>query len=143
MLAQEQMRGGLLGTGHSWVAMPSSRPDNGDAIAKSNTHLHDKPEETPLSLLDRTCARFYNACEDVCDSLVDPPIMPRMPWLQAQQPPLPLDWHGCSSVPTKPEVFLLFRHAVLVAEPVLIPLAQATCCLLPGTCDSMCCALTG
>lgn len=71
------MRGGLLGTGHSWVAMPSSRPDNGDAIAKSNTHLHDKPEETPLSLLDRTCARFYNACEDVCDSLVDPPIMPR------------------------------------------------------------------
>ena len=64
------MRGGLLGAGHSWVAMPSSAPDGGDAVARSNAPLQ-RPEEVPLSLLDRACARMYNAFEDVCDALVD------------------------------------------------------------------------
>lgn len=77
LLALEQMRGGLLGTEHSWVALPSSSPTGRDSVANTNAPFLDRREVPPLRLLDKARAWLYNAFEDVRDSLVDQAAVPQ------------------------------------------------------------------
>jgi hypothetical protein len=86
---QEQMRGGLLGAGHSWVAAPVAHSVAGSSSAGAGTSAAaavatpeaeaasaagqqfpaQQQQATAPGLLYRLADRLYNAVEDVQDAL--------------------------------------------------------------------------
>lgn len=72
---QEQMRGGVLGGGHSWVASPaaavgsSGGESSADASTTADGAAPDPSAEAAPSLLYRLADRLYNSVEDARDAL--------------------------------------------------------------------------
>ena len=66
---QEQMRGGVLGEGHSWVADPGSGPASGKAEAEAKGPVRPLPQQGHVTVHSGLARRIANAVEDMHDAI--------------------------------------------------------------------------